>query len=401
MKNIITLVFLLSITISGNAQMEKVTSAYDYLRKKDYAKAKDRIDIATENTSSNTRAKTWFYRGQIYFSIATSENPNIKALDINSFSKAREAYLKAKELDAKGKYTDEITKMVKGIQDQLLNNGIIEYRNAHEKRKANIADPAVKEGFKAAISAFTTYLTWLPEDTNALILRASCSDIIGEKDDAFLDLKGCITLGKKDKHVYEMIFNILKQKEDWERAIEYMEKASTIWPNNEFFLTNKIVSYDRAGRLNDVVSKLEAKNKENPNNVKGQYLLGYTCSQLYNNKSLNKADREVYAKKATDAYMAVIKNDENHNRAYSDLAVVYYNLGVQKSKESGDAWKDATLSSKLDKESKDYFAHSITHNEKHRSITQNKDRSALEILKNTYGKLNQMDKYKEIKALLN
>ena len=33
--------------------MEKVTSAYDYFRKKQYDKAKDRIDIAIENASSN------------------------------------------------------------------------------------------------------------------------------------------------------------------------------------------------------------------------------------------------------------------------------------------------------------------------------------------------------------
>ena len=54
----------------------------------------------------------------------------------------------------------------------------------------------------------------------------------------------------------------------------------------QFIMNNKIVSYDRAGRLDEAVFKLEAKIKEDPKSEKAQYLLGYTCSQLYNNKDI-------------------------------------------------------------------------------------------------------------------
>ena len=400
MKRIVSSILLSVFVLSTYAQMEKVTSAYDYLRRKQYDKAKDRIDIATENASSNTKAKTWQYRAYIYQSIATDKNPNVNALDGQAHIKCREAYLKAQELDVKGKYTKEIKDNLPMIERHFFVNAFNKYKAAYEKRQKNVADAAAMEGFKAAISDYNTYISWYPKDTAALFYRGMCSELVNDNEKALVDLKKCVELGKKDKYVYQYLFKIFKKQENWNDAIVYMDKASVLWPNDEYFLNNKIVSYDRAGKLDEVVVKLEESIASKPDNAKAHYLLGYTCSQLYNNESLKKADREKYANKSIEAYKKTIEYDPGNKRAYTDLGIVYYNLGVQKVKESGDAWKDASLSAKLSDQSKVYFKESITYNELHREKIDANDRRVLETLKNAYIKVNNKAKYDEYKAIL-
>ena len=151
MKNFIILFLLLSFTFDTYSQMEKVTSAYDYFRKKQYDKAKDRIDIAIENESSNVKAKTWQYRAYIYQSIASSENPNIKALDLEAHVKCREAYLKSKELDVKGKYSDQVKEGLAFIERHFFVSAFNKYKAAYDKRKANVSDPEAEAGYKLSL----------------------------------------------------------------------------------------------------------------------------------------------------------------------------------------------------------------------------------------------------------
>ena len=129
--------------------------------------------------------------------------------------------------------------------------------------------------------------------------------------------------------------------------------------------------------------------------------MGYTCSQLYNSKTIAAEKRIMFANKATDAYKEVIEINPSHQRAYQDLAIVYYNLGGQKLAESGEAWKDAEKSQKLDKEGKDYLQASIKYNELHRQKINSSDKKVIQTLMKSYSRLQNTEKYKEMKALLN
>ena len=402
MKKTFISVFAFLIIISNlSAQMEKVTSAYNYLRNKQFDKAKDRIDIATENTSSNTKAKTWYYRAEIYKSIAASENKNVAGLDVNAHEKSRKAYLKTQELDLKNRYSDESKNGLVYIQQHLLQTGYQSYKSAHLKRKENVTDPEATKEYNDAIKDFTLYLSWVPGDTNALWFRGSCARLVNDNEQALKDFKDLDRLGTRNPLVYQVLFNMFKESNNWDDAIIYMEKASEKWPNNEFIMNNKIVSYDRAGRLDEAVSKLEAKIKEDPKSEKAQYLLGYTCSQLYNNKDITNDKRELYANKAISAYKQVIEINSVHKRAYHDLAILYYNLGGEKLKASGDAWKDAEKSQELDKWGKDYLNLSIKYNELHRQKVNSKDKKAIQTLMKSYSRLQNTEKYKQMKELLN
>ncbi|MDZ7774162.1 MAG: hypothetical protein U5L09_00425 [Bacteroidales bacterium] len=52
------------------AQNHKVVSAYNYLRKGQLDKAMEAIEPATEHKKTENDAKTWYYRGNVYLSLA-------------------------------------------------------------------------------------------------------------------------------------------------------------------------------------------------------------------------------------------------------------------------------------------------------------------------------------------
>ncbi|MCX6350548.1 MAG: retroviral-like aspartic protease family protein [Bacteroidetes bacterium] len=60
------------------AQSSKVTSAWNYWRYKELDKAQKSIDEAVKHESTMNEAKTWHYRGKIYYDIAKGTKPIVK-----------------------------------------------------------------------------------------------------------------------------------------------------------------------------------------------------------------------------------------------------------------------------------------------------------------------------------
>ena len=76
------------------AQKSAIQTAYNYLRYDDLDKAKEAIDQAATNPSSNTISKTWYYRGQIYHAIYESTKEPFQALKPGSLDQAFLSYEK-------------------------------------------------------------------------------------------------------------------------------------------------------------------------------------------------------------------------------------------------------------------------------------------------------------------
>ena len=130
---IIAIIFFAGI-LFANAQKAKVTSANSYLSYGEIAKAKEAIDLASDHEKSKTLARTWFIRGKVYHSIFDSKDPSIKGLSPDALIIAYKAYIKATELDLKGRHTDDIKKMLEICALQFINEGVADYANGEFKK---------------------------------------------------------------------------------------------------------------------------------------------------------------------------------------------------------------------------------------------------------------------------
>src|SRR6478736_5272712 len=89
MKKIISLIFVSLITNYFGQNMQ-VQNMVNYLRNKDYEKAKASADAAAANESTKNNAKMWMLRGNVYQGIAADSN--LKKLDADAAEKALDAY---------------------------------------------------------------------------------------------------------------------------------------------------------------------------------------------------------------------------------------------------------------------------------------------------------------------
>jgi len=94
---------LFTLSIMGQ---KEVVSAYNANKDGDYRAASTYIEQAIIVEKSNTKEKTWRYRGNIYLNI--SRDTTLAMEFPNALRTAMESFLKAQEYDVKGRYEDEI-----------------------------------------------------------------------------------------------------------------------------------------------------------------------------------------------------------------------------------------------------------------------------------------------------
>ena len=86
MKKITTLLVLF-ISALAYGQANQVQNASNYLRNKEFDKAKASADAASVHESSLNNPKLWMYRGKIYQEIYFSKDAAIKNLDLDALTK--------------------------------------------------------------------------------------------------------------------------------------------------------------------------------------------------------------------------------------------------------------------------------------------------------------------------
>jgi tetratricopeptide (TPR) repeat protein len=105
MKKIIILLVCIVGLSAAFGQSNKVQTAINLIKPEynELDKAKVAIDEATVHPKTSAEAKTWYYRGLVYYKIYQSKDDKFKNLDPDPLKQAYQAFVKAKELDATSK----------------------------------------------------------------------------------------------------------------------------------------------------------------------------------------------------------------------------------------------------------------------------------------------------------
>lgn len=106
MKKIVLFLFVCFVfSFSLFAQKASLTKAYNMFFDKDFVKAKEAIDLCTQDEKLSQKAQTWLYKANIYFSLsnqeydAKRENEHYKPLYPDAAEEAFDAFIKAKAMN--------------------------------------------------------------------------------------------------------------------------------------------------------------------------------------------------------------------------------------------------------------------------------------------------------------
>jgi len=221
MKRTILALLILILASVMFGQTNKRTSAYNYWRYGKLDQAKQAIDEAAQNEKTIMDAKTWYYRGNIYYDIAISKDPNYIKLDPDPFGVAFKSYQRAKELDTKGEFKDDIQKFTIAVGEGYYNVGVINYNDKKFKEAAQ----NFEESYKVSQTVGRI-------DTTALYNAAVSASMANETKMAKQYYQQLLEMGMQKPDVYTSLSDLYKIEGDTAMALQAVAKGRELYPED-------------------------------------------------------------------------------------------------------------------------------------------------------------------------
>jgi tetratricopeptide (TPR) repeat protein len=387
-KTAIFLIMVFAATLTFAQCKQKVLSAFNYTNNGYLDKAQKCIDEASICDETKSWAKTWFYKGNVYYEIYVSKEEKYKKLDSNALQIAYDSYQKAFELDTKKEFYEYLMKGLYNCSNQFYNKGVEMY---NLKRY----DEAMSNFDKTAAINAIFQIT----DTSATYNAALCSELAKNPDKA---KDYYIKLVKANYHqplIYASLANIYTNKKDTASALSTIKKGRKIYPDNYNLIIAETNIYLTSGKSKEAKDLLELAIQKDPSNPNLYYAIGTSFDALSNDTSKAATDRDSYFTEAETAYKKAIDLKANYFDAIYNLGALYFNDGVRIFLEADKDPNDMTKYGKLKPIFEARFASALPYLEKAYELDPN-DYNTLLSLKQLYAKTNQTDKYKVINEKL-
>jgi len=382
MKRIPLLFVAISLGLHVQAQQSKVVSAYNYLGYynqdktdiENLKKARENIDQASTNESTSQKAKTWYYRGNVYWAIQESKNPELMEASVNPLLTAVESYKKVYELDAKYEYAEEsYEKAMIGYR----NLGIMAFN---------------KNDFNSAMGYFesTTELSAKKGvvDTSAIENSSIASMRAGNSAKSIQYLKQLISFNiDKDGMRFIQLMKAQNLAGDSAAAKQTMMEGRNKFPNDQKLLTEELNGYLQSGKSAEAEKLLAIAIEKDPTN----HLLHYASGTIF--EDLGKRDL------AIAAYKKSIEIKPDFWEAYFNLGAIYNN-SAKALREKADAEKDMKKYEAGKKLADAEFNLALPNLEKALELAPNDSPDLLPLLKTLkqiYSLVGMNDKYNEMK----
>ena len=314
MKKIAILLSIsLLIGLGGYAQKNKRTSAYMYNKNMQYDKAKQAIDEAIQHEKTINDAKTWMYRGEIYYNIAVSEDPAVKELAPDAIDVAYESLLKAKKLDEKNAYEGELALY-------MINLTNLYYKKAADGFQNNEYDVAI-DGFKKAFSIAEADGRF---DTIAAFNIGMAGVLSDSPEVATEYLQKCVDVDFDDPRVYMFYNRSVKQLGDTARALEIISQGREKYPDELSLLLEEAQIYLEKGETEKLLASLQKAVVADPENANLYFLIGKSHDDL--------GDKVA----AEENYKKAAEYNPEFFEAYYNIGAIYVNKASEFQAEAND-----------------------------------------------------------------
>jgi tetratricopeptide (TPR) repeat protein len=375
------LAIVLIMPVMLSAQKSTRTSAYNYLKKGELAKAKEYIDKAVAHEKTMNDAKTWFYYGNTYVQIATTEDEAFKNLDPDPLEKAYQGYIKCIELDEKGTYKLKVIQDMTVIGNNYYARGL---------------DAFNAEDFETAFNQFSKSVEVnksldMGIDTLAIYAAAMSAASAEKNEEAKTFYNELIDLDYDRASIYSELANIYKDEENLDMAKEALQKGIDKYPNDAGILFAKINISLSEEKYEEVIESLESAIVLAPDN----HTLYFVQGQSF--EAMGEKD------KAEKSYLKAIEVKPDYIDAYYNLGALYFNKGVDLYTKANDLPLDATDEyDKLSQEANKHFLDAQPYFEKvNANMPENEDEVFKTNLKNSltqiYQRTKQNDKLSELR----
>jgi len=384
---ILYLFFAFSIsTVSVYAQKGKVTAADSYLTTNDLDAAKKAIDAALANEKSKNWPKTYIVAAKVYAELYKNGK------DDKGIIKAYDFYNKAIELDekgnekgkGKGKYKKDILFALTFFVSDMT-NAAIEAFNKEDYATAYKAFDAV-----LILNKDVAKLEDIPEsemvvDTAIVYNCALAAYNAKSWEDAEKYFKQTIDLGYGGGDAVLLLNQVYTNMNDSAKMGENLQHGVTLYPDDERILTSLIQFYLSSKKNDEALNYLNKAIEKDPENASYFYARGVLYESVDKDKSI-------------ENYKKAIEIDPKFFNALFNIGVIYYNKGVEEQNKANEMTNMDDYESEKGL-AEGYWEQALPYLEKALELEPN-NLDVLESLKGLYYRFDRMDKYNEIKAMI-
>jgi tetratricopeptide (TPR) repeat protein len=262
MKKVITL-FLATLITATWAQNIQVQNMANYLRNKEYDKAKTAADAAVVHESTRNSPKMWMYRGNVYKAIYSDTSKKVRETDAEAEEKALEAYINCLKNDKDSVYKDDV-------------KGSLVQASAATRNKANYYK--FNKEFDKAIRCFDLLEGSLPYDFTGGIKRNNITkekllfsrfelyQAAGNKEKTTEFANKLIEIKYKDPRVFTDMIALSLANRDTTGALSYIEKGKQMFDDNMAIIGTEIDIYLARKKTDVLKDKLNAAIELAPDN---------------------------------------------------------------------------------------------------------------------------------------
>ena len=342
------------------------------MRSGDFDKAVEFIEPAIDNAKTMADPKTWVYRGQIYQSIVASEE--VFSVDKKTaLQKAAQSFEKAKELDSKDRWVDQITFGLQQVKALAINSGIGAYNDESFEDSRDYflmgADIAAADG---------------DIDTLAIYNAGLAAEQAEDYDVAIEQYRKAAKVGYLGPNIYLYMANLYQKREMPEKYLEVVKEGRAAYPEDADLIVYELNYYLQNGKFEEAENNLKLAIEKEPDNKQLRFSLGVVYDNL---------GRRDDAKKA---YEEAIALDSDYFDPTFNLGAMYFNQGVEMNNAANDI-KDNKKYNEARAEAKKVFEKAQPFLEKAHKL-EPKDLSAITSLSQLYALTGENEKYTEMKA---
>jgi tetratricopeptide (TPR) repeat protein len=375
MKKIILFLFISYSTLSFSQSMQ-VQNMSNYLRNKEYEKAKSSADAASIHETTKLSSKMWLYRGNVYKAIYTDTSKKVRDIDLAAEEKALEAYINCLKYDKDVIYKEDA-------------KGPLVLTAAATRNKSNYYKQ--NKEFDNAIYCLELLELSLPFDFDQGIKRNNITKekLLFDKFDLYKFAANksktieyankLIEANYKDSKIYTDMVKISLMDKDTSAALSYIEKGKIMFEDNMTLIGTEIDIFLARKKINELKDKLNKAIDLAPDNE----LLHAVLGQVYEKSGdLVNSEKE---------YLKALEIKPDYEIINFKLGAFYFNLAAEFNKKLNELPPKETIKSKdYNEKIIDNFKKAIPFLEK--AFESNPDKAYKQRIFQAYSRLGETEK---------
>jgi tetratricopeptide (TPR) repeat protein len=353
MKKYLLILTAAATTSVAFAQKSKVVSAYNYnkafTRSQKCNELKDGLEAinqAKDHEQTKSWAKTWYYRGNLYYNVIASGKEECKSVAPEALEECTDSYLKAlvlnfddpelKKLDLEKQgdvmkfftalqsnpkvddelYTADIMgRKFPGLAGEYANKGITQFgAKDYKGAQASFSKSMMLSQMTGKVDTMTLYNTALASE------YAEDFETAKQLYDGLIMMK--YNVGDAGPDLYRSMSRIYKNEGNAEKAMEYIKKGREAYPNNNNLIVEELEDYLKNDKHEEALTSLKTAIVNDANNPVLYFAKGTVHESL-------KQEAEAIA-----SYKKALEIKPDYYDASFNLGAYFFNKGADKINEA-------------------------------------------------------------------